>query len=222
MAGGSGVTRDGVHERWTQTCHRHFIQPNGRFVGDFEAMYRECEDPWLQDAEAARSPLKRLILWRIAQLPERRVLDIGCGNGLYTDRIRSEANAEVLGIDVSPTAVANARAQYPLSRFEVASANEVARFADMKPTAICMCGLTWCILDVFKDLLAAIREHFSGALIFHTLTFYGLEKQRYGRDHFTSLEELLPFFQGMTIEETLVHVVHPTDGSYNTLVVARA
>lgn len=66
------MAEDSIHERWNQTCHRYFVQPGGRFVGDFEAMYRDCEDPWLQSAEAARSPLKRLILWRIAQLPLRQ------------------------------------------------------------------------------------------------------------------------------------------------------
>jgi SAM-dependent methyltransferase len=213
---------DDVQKRSAVAAQKYFIRPDGTFVGNFEAMYRECEDPWLQNIEASRSPLKRLILWRIAQLPERRVLDIGCGNGLYTDMIRSQADAEVLGIDVSPTAIANARTYYPLCRFEVAGAGELAKFAETKPTAICMCGLTWCIVDTFRDLLTGIREHFSGVLVFHTLTFYAPGRQQYGKEYFTSLEELLPYFQGMTIEETFVHVVHPTDGSYNTLVVARA
>lgn len=215
------MPEESVHERWIQTCHRHFIQPGGRFVGDFETMYRECEDPWLQSAEAARSPLKRLILWRIAQLPERRVLDIGCGNGLYTDMIRSEAMAEVLGLDVSPTAIASAQANFPLCRFEVASAAEVAKVAEMRPTAICMLGLTWCILDCFRDVLELLKKHFPDALLFHTLTFYGKERQKYGKEFFTCLDELLPYFSRMTIEETFVHTLHPGDGSYNSLVIAR-
>lgn len=212
---------DDVYRRSAAVLQKYCIKPDGTFVGDFDAIYRECEDPWVQRFETTRSPLKRLILWRIAQLPERRVIDLGCGNGHFTNLVRSEAKAEVLGLDVSSTAVANARAAYPLCRFEAASAIEIVRFAEFKPTAICMCSLTWYILDSFRDLLGALRQHFQGTLVFHTLTFYGREKQKYGREYFTSLEELLPFFSGMTVEETLIHEMHPTDGSCNTLVIAR-
>lgn len=210
-----------IHARWSTTCQQHFVRPDGSFVGDFEAMYRECEDPWLQDIEASRSPLKRLILRRIAELPERRVLDVGCGNGTFTDLIRSEGKAEVLGLDVSETAIAQARSRYPVCRFEVASATEVARFAAMQPRAVCMLGLTWCILDTFKDVLAILKKHFRDAVLFHTLTFYGAGRQKYGTEYFTSLEELLPYFSEMRVEETFVHKHYPGDGSYNSLLIAR-
>ncbi|OFW11426.1 MAG: hypothetical protein A3H96_00550 [Acidobacteria bacterium RIFCSPLOWO2_02_FULL_67_36] len=206
---------------WSGAAKEYFIRPDGTFVGDFEGMYRNCEDPWGQSVEVSRSPLNRIITSRIAQLPERRVLDLGCGNGDSSELFRTEGNAEVLGVEISPTAVANAKARYPLCKFEVASATEVARFADMRPTAICMSGLTWCILDGFRELLASIEKRFPGALLFHTLTFYGPGMQKYGTEYFTSLDELLPYFSPMTIEETFVHRVYPTDGSCNTLVVAR-
>jgi len=200
---------------------KYYIGSDGSFIGDFEALYQGCDDPWGQNVETYRSPLKRLIIMRIAQLPERRVLDIGCGSGTYTELIRTEAHAEVLGVDVSPTAIHNSRSRYPLCRFEVASASEVGRFADIKPTAVCMCGLTWCILDSIEEVLGSLKKHFPNALLFHTLTFYGAGKQKYGTNYFTSLDELLPYFSQMTIQETFAHSQYPSDGSYNSLLVAR-
>lgn len=215
------MTVDDTHHKWAAVRDKYFIRSNGTYVGDYEAMYRDCEDPWLQSVQAFRSPLKKVILLRIAQLPERRVLDIGCGNGTFTELIRSEADAdEVLGLDVSPTAISDARSRYPLCRFEVASASEVASFADMKPTAICMCEVTWCILDSFEEVLASLKEHFPNALLFHTLTFYDPGEQKYGTEYFTRLEELLPYFSQMTIEETFLHTRYPGKGS-QTLIVAR-
>lgn len=214
------MTTDDEYPKWAAIRDKYFIKPDGTFVGNFEAIYRSFEDPWEQSVQAFRSPLKKVILLRISQLPERRVIDIGCGNGTYTELIRIDADANVLGLDISPKAISNARSKYPLCRFEVASASEVTMFADMKPTAICMCEVTWCILDFFEEILASLREHFPNALFFHTLTFYGPGEQKYGTEYFTCLEDLLPYFSQMTIEETFVHTRHPGEGSH-TLVVSR-
>ena len=206
---------------WSEASPKYFISPDGQFIGDFEGLYRNCVDPWLQSVENYRSPIKRLITFRIAQLSQRRVIDVGCGTGQSSDLIRIDAGAEVLGIDISPTAISNARSQYPLCQFEVADATGISDFVNFRPTAICMCGLTWCILDTFRDVLSAVISHFPGVLLFHSLTFYSPGRQKHGRDYFTSLDELLPFFSGMTVQETFVHRPCPDDGSHNTLVVAR-
>jgi SAM-dependent methyltransferase len=200
---------------------RFFVNPEGTFIGDFEAMYRECSDPWLQSIESHRSALRNRILSRIRRLPERRVLDIGCGNGAFSERMRLESGAEVFGLDVAPTAITNARSSFSQCRFEVAAATEVARFAYLKPTAICMLGITWCILDSFREVLNVLKKNFEGALLFHVLTFYAPGKQKYGREFFTNLEELLPYFSMMTVEKSFTHSSESNDGSYTTLIITR-
>jgi SAM-dependent methyltransferase len=210
-----------AYQEWPEAREKYIIKPDGTFVGDFESLYRNCEDPWMQSTETLCSPLKRLIAFRVSELPQRRLMDIGCGTGESCDLFRVAADAEVLGLDVSPTAISKARSKYSLCRFEVASAPEVGDFADMNPTAICMCGLTWCILDRFEEVLATIKVCFPGAFLFHQLTFYGPGQQKYGNEYFTNLDELIPFFSDMTIEETFVHKLHPSDGSHNTLLIAK-
>lgn len=219
-AGDASLGSSDVRYPWTEASEKYLIRPDGTFVGDFEGLYRTCDDPWGQSVEVFRSPLNRVIAARIAELPERRVIDLGCGNGHSSEFFRTQGNAEVLGLDISPTAIANARTEYPRCRFEVASASEVTRYVDVRPTAICMCALTWYILGEFRELLASIKEHFAGILLFHTLTFYGRGRQKYGREYFVSLEELLPYFASMTIEETFVHRVYPNDESCSTLLIA--
>ncbi|OGA36090.1 MAG: hypothetical protein A3G80_01065 [Betaproteobacteria bacterium RIFCSPLOWO2_12_FULL_62_13b] len=214
-------TEDPLPDRSDEIYRRHFIRPDGTFVGNIEAIYRECDDPWLQTTDAKRSALKRIILLQLAELPVRRVLDIGCGNGAFADLMRREAGAEVLGMDVSATAIAQARERYPECRFEVASAAEVGRFADFRPTALCMCGVTWWILEIFRDVLVMLKRHFAGGLLFHMMTFYAPGKQRYGTEHFTNLEELLPYFAEMTVLETFEHKLYKEDLWIRALLIAR-
>ncbi len=56
-------------------------------------------------------------------LTGKRVLDVGCGNGYWTDRVRSRG-AVVTGIDGSSQGIAYAREAYPGIRFEQMLATE--------------------------------------------------------------------------------------------------
>ncbi len=53
--------------------------------------------------------------------PGERILDLGCGSGQLTAKI-ADAGAIVEGIDQSPDMIAQARANYPAIKFEVADA----------------------------------------------------------------------------------------------------
>ena len=50
--------------------------------------------------------------------PERRLLDVGCGNGLFLDTMRRATGCHVCGIDLSPIAVERAKGLYELDIFE--------------------------------------------------------------------------------------------------------
>jgi SAM-dependent methyltransferase len=50
-----------------------------------------------------------------------KILDLGCGTGIYTDLFR-RLGYESIGIDISQTAILKAKAKYPDSNFEVADA----------------------------------------------------------------------------------------------------
>ena len=36
--------------------HKYVIK-DGKFIGDFETMHQNCEDPWFQDSKLLRSKL---------------------------------------------------------------------------------------------------------------------------------------------------------------------
>jgi len=61
--------------------------------------------------------LGRELLQVLNAQPGERILDVGCGTGKLTSEIAS-AGADVVGIDYSPTMIAEARRNYPILHFE--------------------------------------------------------------------------------------------------------
>ena len=96
-----------------------YVFQDGRFVGDFESMYRSGErdsfDPWHQDDVENAWILELLEGQRADQL-----LDLGCGKGALTAKVAQQVGALLTrGIDCSPTAIRAAKERYPSLQFHV-------------------------------------------------------------------------------------------------------
>ena len=95
--------------------HPYVFDPEGRrFVGAFEDMYRADQednfDAWFQsDPRRIEGHLSDVLL---DQVSWSSVLDLGCGKGTYTVRLKRRDN-EVTGVDMSETAIATARSYFP-------------------------------------------------------------------------------------------------------------
>jgi SAM-dependent methyltransferase len=81
--------------------------------------------------------------------PESRVLDLGCGNGTTAAWLATESGADVVGVDISPTRIENARA--------LASRTPQARLAFRCGTATAL---------PFED--ESFSQIFSQAVLYHT------------------------------------------------------
>lgn len=92
--------------------------PEGKLelVGDFEGLYREEDDPWDQSGAEANDASRYYAVSRarVEDYLSRRyfasskIVEIGCGHG-WLGRKLSQHGYDVLGVDVSPTAVRRAR-----------------------------------------------------------------------------------------------------------------
>jgi len=102
-----------------------------RFVGEFEEMYRredeEGFDSWHQEDVGGLLD-KRLSLTILDGVPARRVLDMGCGKGAFTSLL-ARPDREVVGVDVSPTAIEKARERAPEIDFRVGTTDDVEEVA---------------------------------------------------------------------------------------------
>jgi SAM-dependent methyltransferase len=94
--------------------HQYVFDEDTRaFLGRFEDMYRaervEGFDSWHQDN--LQNLTRQLVLSILNQYTFDRILDLGCGKGAFTHCLKKLDN-KVVAVDVSPTALATARARY--------------------------------------------------------------------------------------------------------------
>jgi cyclopropane fatty-acyl-phospholipid synthase-like methyltransferase len=163
-----------------------------KFRGDFEGMYRDFEDPW----ECAKhvSELRRDISLMMLMRDRRyaRILDIGCGLGAFTERLRAANGAPctVLGLDVSETAVSKAREQYPECQFQVLDVSQAPLPAAAGGHDLILSSeVFWYVLPVLGELLSRIHAALAPDGRLFIQQFYP-QKQSFGLDYLRSPDEL--------------------------------
>ncbi len=83
----------------------------------FERLYSRARDPWgLQYSPLATQRYLSLIEIISQVAPCTAILDVGCGEGVFTKYLTGFAR-EVVGIDVSPTAIERAKKCVPRASF---------------------------------------------------------------------------------------------------------
>lgn len=175
----------------TRSDYHDYVIKDGRFIGEFELMYRDCEDPWRQDQ--LRHPAEELVLAAVRNHPPRRVLDIGCGRGAFTGRMWKELGAGISAIDIAPTAIRIAASRFPGVRFSVMDARDLHFAPDSFDLTIAS-ELLWYVLPRLSDVFAEIRRVTTteGRIIF-IQHFYQTGEQRYGTDVMQTVSDLLGF-----------------------------
>ena len=92
---------------------------HGRFI------HEHHPELWDWATPAGRQRLHRRVdmLCRWGRLERgERLLEIGCGTGLVTELVHAATGASIVGIDISPELVAEAKARLPQATFQVENA----------------------------------------------------------------------------------------------------
>lgn len=134
--------------------HKYVFDADKReFVGQFEEMYanedKEGFDSWHQDDEDNQS--RRIALFILERMSFTSILDIGCGKGVFTNRIKKQA-VKIIGVDVSETAVAKAHQRYSDIDFRVATAEAALEFSERWGLVLCMEVLSY--LPNWREIIA--------------------------------------------------------------------
>ncbi|MDR1871276.1 MAG: class I SAM-dependent methyltransferase [Deltaproteobacteria bacterium] len=114
-----------MNDRLSQSndYEKYFIE-NDIHIGEYEAMYRNCRDPWRIEELGVRLDMKAaLLLLDNVKGPINHALDAGAGNGLFTEQIvkrlwREHPQCLMTLTDISTTAltIAADRLSGPSSR----------------------------------------------------------------------------------------------------------
>ncbi len=170
------------------TYHDYVIK-DGQFVGQFDEMYRQFDQPWMQDQQP--NPYARQAgIFHIKKFGIKSVLECGSGLGYYSQDIYRQTGIVPQGIETSPTAVDKARTLFPHLTFAVDDVMNIANYPDHD--AILFAELTWYVLPQLDELFAIMAERFAGKYFINNLVFYK-GTQQYGTDYFTSLREFIDY-----------------------------
>ncbi len=185
--------------------YQDYVIKNGKFIGKFEEMYQDIEDPWNQTKKNyVESNISRQVVCNYIKLFNiQSIAEFGCGLGKTADFIKRNTNIEVLGIDISKTAIEKAQNNYPNIQFIEDDISNITKYND------CQCfffsEITWYLLENQKldNLIFLIKKSLKGKYLIHNLTFYK-GQQKYGLEYFSDVDSFIDFVPFKLITKTIV------------------
>ncbi len=97
--------------------YQDYVIKDGKFIGKFEEMYQKFDDPWHQKENLETFYSRVCTPVTLRQYGLKKVLEIGCGLGAFSNYLRAAADCSITGMDISETAIAKAKASYPEMEF---------------------------------------------------------------------------------------------------------
>ena len=211
--------------------YQDYVISNGKFIGDFETMYENCEDPWHQSEPDHIFDSRRQIAINFcnrlrSKYSISKVVELGCGFGHLTESLR-KSNFDVIGTDVSKTAIDKASKLYPDAKFKQLNFNDFDELFSLQPNILIMAEITWYILEDLDEFLIRLKQYSKQSktpvFLIHLLATYEPGVQKYGADKFTNLEEIIRYFNLEYLEYGFVKTVTSFDDkSQGTYFVAKA
>lgn len=174
--------------------YQDYVIKNGKFVGKFEKMYKEFDDPWGQSSEGyVENNISRQIVCNyINHFNIKSMVEFGCGLGKTTKFISEKTGVDILGVDIAETPIKTAKSKYPELKFEV---NDILQIADYNNyDCFFFSEITWYLLEDNKidTIFEMMKSNLKGKYFIHNLVFYKAQ-QKYGLDYFSNLEEFIEY-----------------------------
>lgn len=145
----------------TKDYHDYFIK-DGKFVGAFEEMYQNVEDPWHQTEEAAHSYSRMDTVNSIRRFHLGTVLEAGCGLGHFTNYLQAHCpSSKIIGMDIAPTAIEKAKASFPKLSFIAGNLKDLDAILashGFAPDGIVFSEIMWCILQDLDVILEKTKK----------------------------------------------------------------
>jgi trans-aconitate methyltransferase len=176
--------------RNTEKTYHDYVIKDGKFIGKFDEMYTEFEDPWVQSAQPNRYSRMAGIL-HIKNFNIGSVVECGCGLGYYANWIKHETDITPKSIDISPVAIQKARKIFPQLDFEVADvASDLIKYTNYE--CVMFAEIIWYILPNLKNIFETLGTHFKEKYLIVNQVFYK-GTQKYGTEYFTNLNEFIEY-----------------------------
>ena len=176
--------------------HQYTIS-DGKLIGNFEALYKDFKDPFLQTQKEKFETSKKAIinycqLLQYGKKKNLKTLEIGCGFGQLSKDLK-KLKFNTYGTDVSETAIKKAK-KSSFVKFYTSDFLNFELYSKINPDIFILSEISWYVLPDLKKFLKFLRKNFKNKYIIHTLAIYHPGKQKYGKKYFNDLKGILKFF----------------------------
>jgi SAM-dependent methyltransferase len=179
--------------------YQDYVIREGKFVGEFEKMYQDYDDPWEQSVKEVNSTDKAIAINLIKKVSANRVMEVGCGFGIFSNQVH-ELGCKALGVDISQTAIDKARTRYPDCEFVKGDLLDFDIYREFKPDVIVLAEITWYVLDKLDAFIDFLKKEMPDVYLIHLLTTYPVGVQKFGNEKFTNLSGILGYFKATYYE----------------------
>ncbi|MTI33137.1 class I SAM-dependent methyltransferase [Xanthovirga aplysinae] len=189
--------------------YHDFVIKDGQFIGEFEEMYQNCEDPWEQSTQPNKYSRAAGIL-HIKNFGIKSILECGCGLGYYADWIYKETGIIPKSLDISPNAIKRAKRIFPHLDFELADiTRDLKKYNNIN--CVLFAEILWYILPQLDDLFEVLLTEFPQKYFLVNQVFYK-GSQKYGTEYFTTIQEFIDYVpfpllgkcEATTIQDTTI------------------
>ncbi len=203
--------------------YQDLVIKNGKFVGKFDEMYQRFSDPWhlLKKNKFGQSLNYQIIFNYCDQIKKRggmTSLEIGCGFPQISNELYKN-NFKVYGTDISETVIKKSKKKYPKLRNNlfVSDFLNFSLYEKLNPDIIILSDITWYVLPGLKQFLKWYKGLNKKTYLIHSLSVYGKNKQKYGKDYFYDLETIKSFFKLKYLSSSYIENI---DGNKHTFFLA--
>lgn len=173
-----------------EKTYHDFVIKDGKFIGKFDEMYHEFNDPWTQSKQPNKYSRMAGII-HIKTFNIKTILECGCGLGYYADWIYRETGITAKSIDISAVAVEKAKNLFPNLDFEIANINnDLSKFKDYD--CVLLSEIIWYILPDLKGIFTVLEKDFKNKYLLVNQVFYK-GTQKYGNEYFTNINEFIDY-----------------------------
>jgi len=187
--------------------YQDYIIKDGKFIGEFEEMYQNIDDPWHHKNAATLQ--YDLVLYLIDKYKicskGGKILDIGCGKGAFTARFKkARPKTQILAVDISPTAIKKAKQKYRHLGIDFRVMNIKKEYKNIKNRfdLIIISQLMWYILLDFRSIVNYLIKNTlkKGGYLLINQAFYKPRVQKYGKEIIANPEDMLKLIKLKPIE----------------------
>ncbi|PJE57926.1 MAG: hypothetical protein COU81_03425 [Candidatus Portnoybacteria bacterium CG10_big_fil_rev_8_21_14_0_10_36_7] len=185
--------------------YHDFVIKNGKFIGEFEQMYRKSKEiPWHQNKQHDSLDIKLTIQLLKEYSPFDYICDFGCGLGYFLDILKKETGSSecrALGYDISPTALKKAKKIFPEYSFKkldlMKNNTKLSKGKKKEKRLFSIRGTLWYVFKKMENVIQSINNKTrKGDFLLISQNFPPLESDFVGKDIIPNPNALIYHFSG--------------------------